>query len=85
MPNGMSCAGGCHLMMPVSEKQQKGYHRKKSYKDEQIISCRMQPSGTKPGQVMRRLYTEMQPEDTAFAVATGYGRGLPLCRPLPNR
>ena len=43
---------------------------------EQIISCRMEPSGTNPGQVMHRLYEEMKTEDTAFVVATGYGREL---------
>ena len=43
---------------------------------EQIISCRMEPSGTTPGQVMHRLYEEMKTEDTAFVVATGYGREL---------
>ena len=36
----------------------------------------MEPSGTNPGQVMRRLYEEMKTEDTAFVVATGYGREL---------
>ena len=43
---------------------------------EQIISCRMEPSGTNPGQVMHRLYEEMKTEDTAFVVAAGYGREL---------
>lgn len=43
---------------------------------ENVISCRMEPSGTNPGRVMRRLYEEMKTEDTAFVVATGYGREL---------
>lgn len=43
---------------------------------EKIIACRMELSGTNPGQVMRRLYEEMKTEDTAFVVATGYGREL---------
>ena len=43
---------------------------------EKIIACRMEPSGTNPGRVMRRLYEEMKTEDTAFVVATGYGREL---------
>lgn len=43
---------------------------------EKIVACRMEPSGTNPGRVMRRLYEEMKTEDTAFVVATGYGREL---------
>lgn len=43
---------------------------------EAVIACRMEPSGTNPGRVMRRLYEEMKTEDTAFVVATGYGREL---------
>ena len=43
---------------------------------EKIVACRMEPSGTNPGQVMRRLYEEVKTEDTAFVVATGYGRAL---------
>lgn len=43
---------------------------------EKIIACRMEPSGTNPGQVMHQLYEELKTEDTAYVVATGYGREL---------
>ena len=43
---------------------------------EQVLDCRMEPSGTNPGKVMRRLYEEMKTRDTAYTVATGYGREL---------
>ena len=43
---------------------------------EKVVSCRMEPSGTNPGQVMRRLYEEMKTADIAYVVATGYGREL---------
>lgn len=42
----------------------------------EIVACRMEPSGTAPGRVMHRLYEEMKTPDTAFVVATGYGRAL---------
>ena len=43
---------------------------------EKVVSCRMEPSGTNPGQVMRRLYEELKTADIAYVVATGYGREL---------
>lgn len=46
------------------------------YDGEKIVACRMEPSGSSPGKVMRRLYEEMKTPDTSYVVATGYGREL---------
>lgn len=46
------------------------------YDGEKIVACRMEPSGSSPGKVMRRLYEEMKTPDTCYVVATGYGREL---------
>lgn len=46
------------------------------FNGQEITACRMEPSGARPGQVARRLYEELKTPDTAFVVATGYGRAL---------
>ena len=41
---------------------------------QEIVDFRMEPSGSTPGRVIHRLYEELRTPDTAFVVATGYGR-----------
>ena len=41
---------------------------------QEIVNFRMEPSGSTPGRVIHRLYEELRTPDTAFVVATGYGR-----------
>ena len=43
---------------------------------QEIVDFRMEPSGSTPGRVIHRLYEELRTPDTAFVVATGYGRAL---------
>ena len=43
---------------------------------QEIVDFRMEPSGSPPGRVIHRLYEELRTPDTAFVVATGYGRAL---------
>lgn len=43
---------------------------------QEIVNFRMEPSGSTPGRVIHRLYEELRTPDTAFVVATGYGRAL---------
>lgn len=43
---------------------------------QEIVNFRMEPSGSTPGRVIPRLYEELRTPDTAFVVATGYGRAL---------
>ena len=49
---------------------------------QEIVDFRMEPSGSTPGRVIHRLYEELRTPDTAFVVATGYGRALLLYYPL---
>ena len=46
------------------------------FDEQEIVDFRMEPSGSTPGRVIHRLYEELRTPDTAFVVATGYGRAL---------
>ena len=50
---------------------------------QEIVDFRMEPSGSTPGRVIHRLYEELRTPDTAFVVATGYGRRSPATGPGP--
>ena len=52
---------------------------------QEIVDFRMEPSGSTPGRVIHRLYEELRTPDTAFVVATGYGRGPLFSVPAATR